>query len=189
MSESMTGVALACKVVVAVLFVAAGGAKLADLAGFTATVRLFVPAWTALWVPRAIAAMIAGLEVIVGAASLSSPLAGALNLAVLVVCCSFVAVSVIGYRRYPGRACRCFGTLSRRSFNHAGIARAALLAACAVLAVWPVSASMLQLGTLGRLGLLAGAAVITSCAFTAAGAIGAGRAVPSATQVQQGWVP
>jgi len=185
----MTGVALACKVVIAVLFVAAGGAKLADLAGFTATVRLFVPAWTASWAPRAIAAMIAGLEVLVGAASLSSPLAGWLNPAVLVVCCGFVAVSVIGHRRYPGRACRCFGALSGRSFNRAGVARAALLAAGAVLAVWPVSPSMLQLGTLGRLGMVAGAAVITWCAYTAAVAIGAGRAVSSAPEAQQGWVP
>ncbi len=43
----LTPVALACKAVVAVLLVAAGGAKLADLPGFAASVRLFLPGTTA----------------------------------------------------------------------------------------------------------------------------------------------
>jgi len=184
----VTGIALACKATIAVLLVSAGGAKLADLVGFAATVRLFSPAWTASWVPRAIAAMIAGLEVIVGAASLSSPLERWLNLAVLVLCCAFVAVSAAGYRRYPGRACRCFGALSGRSFSRAGVARAALLAVGAALAAWPESPSLLQLGALGRLGLLAGAAAIAWCAYTAAVAIGAGHEPRPGPQVQQGWV-
>jgi hypothetical protein len=184
----MTGIGLACKVAIAVLLVAAGGAKLADLAGFAATVRLFLPAMTAQRVPQALAAIIAGLELVVGAASLSSPLAGWLNLAVLVMCCGFVAVSAVGYRRYPGRACRCFGALSGRSFNRATVVRAALLAAGAVLAAWPVSSSMLQVGALGRVGLVAGAAVISFCAYTGAVAIGAGHDARSAAEVQQGRV-
>ncbi|MGN6792683.1 MAG: MauE/DoxX family redox-associated membrane protein [Streptosporangiaceae bacterium] len=183
----MTGVTLACKDAIAVLLVAAGGAKLADLAGFAATVRLFLPARTAPTVRRAVAMIIAGAEVVVGAASLSSPLAGWLNLAVLALCCVFVVASAVGYRRHPGRACRCFGALSGRSFDLAGVARGVLLAIGAALAARPVSPSLLQTGTLGRLGLAAGAAFIAWCAYTAAAAIGAGGDTRPVSQVQPGW--
>ncbi len=187
----MAELALACKAAIAVLLVAAGGAKIADLAGFAATVRLFLPGFlrgflparTAQALPRMVAATIAVSESAIGAASLSSPLAGWLNLVVLVLCGGFVVVAVMGYLRHPGRACRCFGALSGRAFNLAAIGRAALIAAAAVIATTPVSAAMLRLGGAGRLGLLAGAALIAWCAYTAANTTGAGR------DAQPGWVP
>jgi hypothetical protein len=187
----MAELALACKAAIAVLLVAAGGAKIADLAGFAATVRLFVPGFlsgflpvrTARALPRVVAASIAVAECAIGAASLSSPLAGWLNLVVLALCGGFVVVAVIGYLRHPGRACRCFGALSGRAFNLAAIGRAALIAAAAVIATTLVSGPLLRLGAAGRLGLLAGAALIAWCAYTAASTIGAGR------DAQPGWLP
>ncbi len=68
----MAAVVLGCKAVVAVLLAAAGGAKLADLSGFAASVRLFLPGGLAAR-SLTIATALAGGEVAVGAASLSSP--------------------------------------------------------------------------------------------------------------------
>lgn len=171
----MTDLALACKAAVAVLLVAAGGAKLADLPGFAATVRLFLPARTAPGIRLAVAVTVAAGEIAIGAASLSSPQAGWLNPAVLALCGGFMLVSALGYLRFPGRACNCFGALSGRSFSPAAIGRAALLTAVAALALAPVDAPLIRLGAASRLGLLAGAALIAWCACTAAAAIGAGR--------------
>jgi hypothetical protein len=173
--------ALACKAAIAVLLVAAGAAKVADVAGFAGTVRLFLPAEISQAQVRAVAAVIAVTEIAIGAASLSSPLARWLNVAVLALCCGFVAVSAIGYARHPGRACRCFGALTGRAFTLAAISRAALIAIAAGFAAVPASAPLLRLGAAGRLGLLAGAALIAWSAYTAAAAIGAGR------RAQPGW--
>jgi methylamine utilization protein MauE len=182
----MVELTLTAKVVIAVLLVAAGGAKLADIDSFAATVRLFWPANFPASA-RAIAAMIACTEIAAGTASLSSPLAGWVNYAVLGLCCAFVVVSAVGYHSHPGRACRCFGALTGRSFDRAGVARAGLLAIAAALAALPVGPSVLQLGMPGRLGLAAGAALIGWCAYSAAAAIGAGRDVRSNSQPQRGW--
>ena len=179
----MAGIALACKASLAVLLVTAGAAKLADLPGFAATVRLFLPVRTRSGSRHATATAVAAGEMVLGAASLSSPLASWLNIAVLALCCGFVAISAVGHARYPGRACRCFGALTGRAFSRAAVGRAGLLAIAAALAALPVSAPLLRLGAAGRLGLLAGAALIAWCGFTAAAAIGAGR------DVQTGWAP
>jgi hypothetical protein len=182
----MAELTLIAKVVIAVLLVAAGGAKVADLSGFAATVRLFWPA-SFVFGAQAIAAMIACTEIAVGTASLSSPLVRWLNYAVLGLCCTFVGVSAVGYRRYPGRVCRCFGALTARSFDRVGVARAGLLAIAAAVAALPVGPSLLQLGAVGRLGLVAGAALIGWCAYTAAAAISAGRDARSVPAAPRGW--
>jgi hypothetical protein len=180
---ALAPVVLACKAVVAVLLVAAGGAKLADLAGFAASVRLFLPGPAALRPDSTVAAGIAGGEITVGAASLCSPGASWLNLVVLAVCCGFVAVSAAGYRWHRGRSCRCFGALSRRRFNLAGLGRSAAIALGAGVATVPVRAVAIQLGPADRIGLLAGALLIAGAAFSAAAAVGAGRA----KDTQPGW--
>src|SRR5690242_1534057 len=103
----MAAIALTCKATLAVLLVAAGAAKLADLRGFAATVQLFLPG-SAVARPRLgylAAIAVAAAEIAVGAASLSSPLATWLNVLVLGLCCAFVAVSAVGHARYPGRPC------------------------------------------------------------------------------------
>jgi hypothetical protein len=179
-------VALGCKAAVAVLLVAAGGAKLADLAGFAATVRQFWPArfrgrrrqesWA-----RLVAGAIAVAELALGAASLSSPRVRWLNLAVLLLSAGFVAVAAAGYRWHRGRSCRCFGALSGRGFSLAGIARAGLIALAAAIATVQVHAGLTGVGLAGRLGLLAGAllvALAASGAATAAAALAASPAGP-----------
>jgi len=165
---------LGCKASIAVTLIAAGGAKLADLPGFAATTRLFVPrALRAGQVPAVLAAGIAGTEIIAGVVSLSLPAIGWLNLAMLGICCCFLAVSTVGYSRHRGRACRCFGALSRRGFTAAGIARAACLVAAAVAATASVPAIAIRLSPATRLGLMACGALVAAAAFSAAAAVGA----------------
>lgn len=161
---------LACKASIAVLLIAAGGAKLADLPGFAATTGLFVPGHA-----RAVAAVIAAGEVVAGAASLSLPAVGWVNPVVLAICCCFVVVSAVGYVRHAGRPCRCFGALTRRGFTPAGIARAAGLTLAAVAATASVPQVAIKLSLLTRLGLLGGGALVAMAAFSAATAVGAKR--------------
>jgi hypothetical protein len=175
-------VVLACKAVVAVLLVSAGGAKLADLPGFAASVRLFLPGSTARRPVNTLAAGIAAAEIMAGAASLSSPRASWLNLVVLAIGCGFVAVSAAGYRWHRGRSCRCFGALSRRRFNLAGLGRSVLIALAAAVAMAPVRAAAIQLGPAERIGLLAGALLVAAASFSAAAAVGRG-----AQDAQPGW--
>jgi hypothetical protein len=149
----------------AVLLLVAGAAKLAGLDGFAATVRLFVPAGLRRrprWLPRLIALTVALGELGLGGASLAAPAAGWLNLAVLAAGGGFVVVSVIGYARHRGRSCRCFGALSRRRFDRAGIGRALIIAAVAAVPLAGLPASAVR----GL--LLAAAFVLAAGAFTAA---------------------
>jgi Methylamine utilisation protein MauE len=166
-------VALGCKAAVAVLLVAAGGAKLADLPGFAATVRQFWP--VSFWPgsARQVAGVIAIAELALGAASLSSPRARWLNLVVLGLSVGFVAVAAAGYRWHRGRSCRCFGALSRRGFSLAGIGRAFLIALAAAVATIPAGSALTGLGLAGRLGLLAGALLVALAVGSAAVAAGA----------------
>lgn len=176
----MAVVALGCKAAVAVLLVAAGGAKLADLPGFAASVRQFWPARIWPGSARRIAVASAAAELALGAASLASPRARWLNLAVLALSAGFVVVAAAGYRWHRGRSCRCFGALSRRGFSLAGIGRAALITLAAAVAVIPAGSALTQVGLAGRLGLLAGAllvALAARCAAASAGAL-AGPAGP-----------
>jgi hypothetical protein len=168
---------LGAKASIAVLLLAAGGAKMADLTGFAGTVRMFLPR-PARRIPgpsAVLAAAIAAGEIAAGAASLSMPAVGWLNVAVLVICCGFVVVWTVGYARHSGRPCRCFGALSRRGFTVAGIGRAAGLALGAAVATASVPAVAIQLSVLTRLGLLAGGLLVAAGAFSAAAAAGAKR--------------
>jgi hypothetical protein len=166
---------LGAKTSIAVLLLAAGGAKLADRAGFAATVRLFVPGAVpgALAVSSVLAAVIAMGEIVTGVASLSLPAVGWVNPVVLVICCGFLVTWTVGYARHAGRPCRCFGALSRRGFTRAGIGRAACLTLAAVAATAAVPQAALQLTLVTRLGLLAGGTLVAVAAFTAAAAAGA----------------
>jgi hypothetical protein len=176
----------------AVLLLVAGAAKLAGLDGFAATVRLFVPAGLRRrprWLPRLIALTVALGELGLGGASLAAPAAGWLNLAVLAAGGGFVVVSVIGYARHRGRSCRCFGALSQRRFDLAGLARSAAVLALAGLATAgsatagratagrgaAVPLSDLALSPADRALLLAGSALIVFVAFTAARSLAASR--------------
>ncbi len=165
---------LGCKSAVAVLLVAAGGAKLADPAGFAGTVRLFLPPLAAGPLISALAVLIAAGEVAAGAASLALPRAWWLNLVVLAICVSFLVVWTVGYLRYRGRPCRCFGALSRRGFSIAGVFRAAGLVLAGLLGSLPVSAIAVRLGPAAEFALLAAALLVALAAFSAAAGARAG---------------
>jgi hypothetical protein len=166
---------LAAKAALAALLVTAAGAKLADLAGFASAVRLFAPRRAAGSVLRAVALGIAFAELGLGAASLSSPAVTWLNPAVFAVGCAFVAVSAVGYAFHRGRSCRCFGALSQRKFDAAGVARSVVIAAVAAIAMSPVQPTFIQLALAARLLLLATALLLALAAFTAARALAMSR--------------
>jgi hypothetical protein len=168
-------VVFGAKTSIAVLLVAAGGAKLADVRGFAASVAQFVPAAATGQVGPLIAGAIAAGEIVAGAASLAAPGTGWLNGLVLVICCGFLGVWAVGYARYRGRPCRCFGALSQRRFTAAGIVRAVSLVGLAGVAMIPVPALSLQVSGLSRLGLASGGLFVAAAAYSAAAALAAGR--------------
>jgi hypothetical protein len=164
---------LAAKAVLAVMLVVAGGAKLADVSGFAATVQLFLPPVVAARLRLAplaglIAAAVATGELLLGGASLGAPAVAWLNAAVLGAACCFVAVSCVGYAFHRGRSCRCFGGLSQRRFDLPGIGRAVLIAGLAALAVVTVPGSAIRLTLADRGLVLAAAALLAVLAFSAA---------------------
>jgi hypothetical protein len=174
---------LAARAGLAIMLLIAGGAKLADLDGFAASVRLFAPPG---WSASAAAARRAALAVAIGelglgATSLAWPEAGWPNLAVLAACCGFAVVAGAGYAFHRGRSCRCFGPLSRRRFDRAGLARSVAVAAVAGIAAAGQAASVVPssavaLSPADRLLLSAGAALITFVARAAARSLAASRA-------------
>src|SRR5712691_463603 len=166
--SKMDVLVLGAKAALAVVLVVAAGAKLADLHGFASAVRLFAPRPAPWPVLRAVALGIAVAEFALGAASLSSPAAGWLNPVVLAVGCAFATVSAVGYAFHRGRSCRCFGTLSQRKFDAAGIARSILIVAMAAVAMAPVQPSSVQLTPITQVLLLAAAAMLAFVALTAA---------------------
>lgn len=177
----MVVLALGAKAAIAVLLLVAGGAKLADLAGFGAAIRLFLPAAApqrVLAVLPAASAALALAELLIGAASLCWPAVGWLNWLVLALACGFTVVAAVGYARYRGRPCRCFGALTRRSFGLRTIAQALLIAAVAGLALRPARPAQVDLGLAAHLLLLAAAGLLALAAFTAARALATGSAQP-----------
>jgi Methylamine utilisation protein MauE len=166
---------LCAKTAVACLLIVAGGAKLSDPASFASTVRLFIPfrmAWPLL---SAIAVGVSLGELAAGLASLTLPAITALNALVFAVACAFVAVSAAGYAFHRGRSCRCFGALSQRKFDAAGLLRSVVIAGIAAVALAHVGAAALQLDAIARVLLLAAAGLLALAAFTAARARGTGR--------------
>lgn len=166
----MTAVVLAAKALLAVLLLAAGGAKLADPAGFMAAIRLFVPPGALGLVPAGAAAIIAA-ELAAGAISLCWSSAAWADLAVLALACGFTVVAGIGYARFRGRPCRCFGALTRRSFSARSLLQSVVILAAAVLATRPVDPAAATLGLTAHMLLLAAAALMALAAYTAARAL------------------
>lgn len=167
----------------AVMLLIAGGAKVADLDGFAAAVRLFAPrrAAASSAIARRAALAVAASELGLGGVSLAWPEARWLNLAVLAACGGFVAVAGAGYAFHRGRSCRCFGPLSRRRFDRAGLARSVAVAAVAGFAAAgqaraAVPSSAVALSPVGRLLLAAGAALVAIVARAAARSLAASRA-------------
>jgi hypothetical protein len=175
---------LAAKSALAMMLLVAGGAKLADLGGFAATVRMFVPRPAPRASVRAAAVAVALGEVGLGAASVSFPAARWVNPVILALACVFLAVSAVGYARLRGRSCQCFGALSQRKFDSSGVARAAAIVAAAALAMAGVRPPAVQLTVPARAGLLAAALVVALTAFTAARALATTRRTESRLTAQ-----
>jgi hypothetical protein len=178
----MPALVLGAKAALAVMLVVAGAAKLADLAGFGSTVRLFLPPAIAArdWSVRAIglvSVVVAGGELVLGGASLSSPAVAWLNSAVLGATCAFVLASGVGYVFHRGRSCSCFGGLSHRRFDRAGIVRAVVIAGVASAGTVAVRGGLVRLTLTDRSLLLAAAALLACVAFSAARALAAGRPI------------
>ena len=148
---------LCAKTALACLLIVAGGAKLSDPASFASTVRLFIPFRVAWPLLSALAVGVSLGELAVGVASLTLPAVTALNALVFAIACAFVAVSAMGYAFHRGRSCRCFGALSQRRFDAAGVLRSAVLAAIAAVALVHVGAAALQLDATARVLLFAAA--------------------------------
>jgi hypothetical protein len=165
---------LCAKIAIACLLIAAGGAKLSDPPSFASTVRLFIPLRLGWPLLTAIAVGISLGELAVGLASLTLPAITALDVLVFAVACAFVAVSALGYTLHRGRSCRCFGALSQRKFDGAGVLRSAVIAGIAAVALAHVGAAALQLDATARVLLFAAAGLLAVVAFTAARARGAG---------------
>lgn len=167
-------ITLAAKLALALTFIAAGSAKLADTGGFASTVRLFIPGPIRRAGSRPAARLVIAIELATGYASLSVPRAGWLNWVVLGVAVGFVAVSVIGYARYRNRSCNCFGGLSQRRFNSAGIMRSVLIAAAAGLATLPGTPASAVTLSGGEVALLLIVALLAGCGtYCAAKAVAA----------------
>lgn len=159
---------LCAKTAVACLLIVAGGAKLSDPASFASTVRMFIPlrvGWS--WL-TAIAVGISLAELAAGLASLTFPASTALNIVVFAMACAFAVVSAVGYAFHRGRSCRCFGGLSQRRFDAAGVGRGIVIAGVAAVPLAPVGASDLQLDTTTRVLLFAAAVLLAVVASTAA---------------------
>jgi hypothetical protein len=186
----VTVAVLGAKALLAVMLLVAGGAKLADLDSFAVSVRLFLPRrpWagapaaggllTSPALARRIAWAVALTELGLGAASLAVPAIWALNVAVLCAACCFAAVSGVGFAFHRGRSCRCFGALSARRFDLAGLGRSAAVAALAGLATAPAgpgAPAAVDLSPAGHGLLVAGSALVAFVAFTAARSLAASR--------------
>jgi|HubBroStandDraft_5_1064220.scaffolds.fasta_scaffold02694_4 hypothetical protein len=181
----MTAVILCAKAGLAVLLLVAGGAKLADLAGFGAAVRLFLPA-RAIRLASPAGLAIAAAELVAGGVSLCWPALGWVNIAVLVLAVGFAVVAVTGYIRHRGQQCRCFGTLSQRGFGRREVGQAMAIMAAAVIAARPAGGAQLQLATTAQVLLLCGAGLTAVAARTAAGALAPGAgAAPAGTLARQ----
>ena len=171
----MTALVLAAKAAVAVLLLASGAAKLPDLAGFAATIRLFAPARAPAWVLAAAhhaAVAIAAAELVTGAVSLCWPGIAWVNPVVLALTCSFVIVAGFGYARHRGRPCHCFGALTKRGFGLLSLLRAlAILAAAAAACAGVRPEPQLHFALAFHLLLLAGAVLMAAAAATAAKAL------------------
>jgi hypothetical protein len=171
----MTVLALAAKATLAVLLIGAGGAKLADVAGFAAAVAMFVPLHAPRrmrsLVPLAAAAVIAA-ELLAGLVSLCWPSATWADLAVLALAGAFTVVATVGYARFRDRPCRCFGALTRRSFSARSLVQSiVILAVAALAALRPPGQAAVSVGLLTHLLLFAAAALLVVAARTAAKAL------------------
>ena len=125
----MTTATAIARDVVAVVLVASGAAKLADVRNFRGTLvglGLHRGSATAAW-------LVGGAEVAVGVVSLAALWPVVTAAVVVAVTLGFAVVAAVASRRAPGLRCRCFGALTNSQFGPKALARSVALAAVAAL--------------------------------------------------------
>lgn len=162
---------LAAKSGLAVMLLVAGGAKLSDVRGASATVRLFLPtrAPRGLIGPTVYAIVV--LELALGLASLSLPAERWPNVVMIALACGFVVVSIYGFAFHRGRSCSCFGALSRRRFDGAAILRSLVISAAALVALGHVPAGEVNLSFVQHVLVLAVGILLVLVSVTASRAL------------------
>lgn len=120
----------------AAVLIAAGSAKLADVAGFVNTlVGLGLPGRRLRLVTTA-TYMVPFLEIGVGFLVVSRRWPVVASALVLAIVGSFTVVTGWALTRRPRVACRCFGSLTASQFSRLGLARNAALTVAAALVLW-----------------------------------------------------
>lgn len=124
---------LSARALLAVVLVAAGAAKLADLRAFAGTLqRLNLPGRRRRF---AAASLVAGAELGLGTLSLAAVWPRVIDAVVLGVMIAFVVVTTVSVIRRTDVRCRCFGALSDSRFDAHALARALFLCALAAAIV------------------------------------------------------
>jgi hypothetical protein len=160
----MSSIVLGAKLAVATTLLIAGGAKLASIHGFAATVRLFLPRAVSPFLPRTLAGIIIAAELSFGILSLSWPSLWWTNFLIALLCAAFLSISIMGYLFYRGRGCHCFGRLARRKFDGLSIARSTLLVIIAVLALGNTPPKYIQIQMEWRILLIISSILIIASA-------------------------
>ena len=86
-------------------------------------------------------------------------------------------VASAGYVFRRGQSCRCFGALSGRKFDVAGVARNAAIAAVAAVPLVRVRPALTGVDQAQRTGLLLAGLLLALVAFTAARTMAVGREI------------
>ena len=94
-----------------------------------------------------------------------------LNPVVFTLACGFAGVSGLGYARHRGRACHCFGALSRQRFDARGLVHSAAVAAAAGAGMGPVPPRMAGLSAAQHVLLFLTGVLVALGAFSAARAL------------------
>lgn len=116
---------LTARAFLAVVLLASGGAKFADLRAFARVIReiQILPVR-----PEQVALTIAALEVAIGLSSLAGVASQEIDLVVLALMLSLTVVAGAGARRRPGLRCQCFGGLTSSRFGIRSVAVSGFLA-------------------------------------------------------------
>lgn len=104
----------------------AGISKIPVKTNFEASAARFVPASVRRYARQVGAAVIA-VEIATGFATLLIVRSLFLDAVDIVLFTALLTISIVGYRRYRGASCRCFGALSKGQFNWLAIGRNAVL--------------------------------------------------------------
>jgi hypothetical protein len=169
----MHGLILAAKGGLAVMLLVAGGAKVSDVRGLSATVRLFLPTRAPRGLSRATAYAIVALELALGLTSLVLPAERWPNVVMIALGCGFAVASICGFAFHRGRSCSCFGALSGRRFDVTAILRSLVITAAAVVALGHVPAGEVNLSFGQHVLVLAAGTLLVFVSATASRALAA----------------